>query len=458
LPGDSYDVAVLGGGFGGYTAAIRATQLGLKTAIVEADKLGGTCLHVGCIPTKALLESSALIARVRDRGESFGLKVSDVGYEYGSIAKRRDAVVDQLYRGVQGLMRKNKIEVISGRGLLRDKNTIEVGGRRLEARHLLVGTGSAPRSLPGLEIDGTRIITSDHAVRASALPASVCIIGAGAVGVEFATFYRQMGAQVTVVEALDRLVPLEDEEVSGVLLKAFEKAGIACKLGAKLQEAKAGKDGVTVKLDTDEFKSDILLVAVGRAPNSRDIGLEAAGVKLDEKGFVKVDEWMRTNVGSVHAIGDVVGGYQLAHAAVHEGITAVEDMAGKRLEPVRQELITRCTYSHPQVASVGLTEAQAKEKGRKVKTGKFPFLAIGRAIIHGETDGFVKMVADAESGELLGTHIVGGDATELISEPALGQLFQGVAWEVGRNVHPHPTLSEAVGEAALAVDGAALNI
>jgi dihydrolipoamide dehydrogenase len=278
------------------------------------------------------------------------------------------------------------------------------------------------------------------------------------VGVEFATFYRQMGADVTVIEALDRLVPLEDAEVSEVLQKHFDKAGIRTHVGAKVEEAKKAGDGVTVKLASGEVKAEVLLVAVGRAPRSKDLGLEEAGVKLGRGGIVEVDEWLRTSVDSIHAIGDLVGGYQLAHAAVHEGVTAVEDIAGKRVEPVKQELITRCTYCHPQIGSVGLTEAQAKDAGRKVKVGKFPFQAIGRAIIHGETEGFVKFVADADSGELLGCHIVGPSATEMIAEPALAQLFQGVAWEVGRNVHPHPTLSEAIGEAAMAVDGVALNI
>jgi dihydrolipoamide dehydrogenase len=280
-------------------------------------------------------------------------------------------------------------------------------------------------------VDGKRIITSDHAVHADRLPASVAIIGAGAIGVEFATFYHQMGVEkVVLIEALDRLVPLEDEEISGVMLKAFEKMGIELRVGAKVQEAKASDADVTLKVDGDEIKVDQLLVAVGRAPRSNGIGLPDVGLKLSKQGFVEVDEWMRTGV---------------------------EDIAGQRFEPVKQELITRCTYSHPQIASVGLTEKQARDKGIEVKIGKFPFLAIARALIHGEPDGFVKIVADS-TGRVLGTHVVGHEATELIAEPALAQLFQGDAWEIGRNVHPHPTLSEAVGEAAMAVDGHALNI
>jgi dihydrolipoamide dehydrogenase len=458
LPSENLDLVVLGGGFGGYTAAIRASQLGLKVVLVEEAKMGGTCLHWGCIPTKALLESSELLYKIRDRGKEFGVNASGLSVDYATISKRKDTVVGQLTKGIEGLMRKNKIEVVSARGTVIGKNSIQAGDRKLEAANLLLATGSTPRALPGIEIDGKRIITSDHAVHADKLPKSVAIIGGGAIGVEFATFYHQMGVEkVTLIEALDRLVPLEDEEVSGVMLKAFQKAGIDVRVGAKVEEAKATEQGVTVKLDSGELKVEQLLVAVGRAPRSKEIGLEEAGLKLSKPGFVEVDGLLRTGVDSIHAIGDLVGGYLLAHAAVHEGVTAAEDIAGKRTEPITQELITRCTYSHPQVASVGLTEKQARDKGIEVKIGKFPFLAIGRALIHGETDGFVKIVAD-QTGKILGTHIIGNQATELISEPALAQLFQGDAWEVGRNVHPHPTLSEAVGEAAMAVDGQALNI
>ena len=457
MPSENLDLLVLGGGFGGYTAAIRATQLGLKVALVEEAKLGGTCLHWGCIPTKALLESSELLYRIRDRGKEFGITAEGLAVDYATIARRKETIVGQLTKGIEGLMRKNKIEVVNARGTVAGKNAIQAGDRRLEAAHLIIATGSTPRALPGIEIDGKRIITSDHAVHADRLPKSVAIIGGGAIGVEFATFYHQMGVEkVTVIEALDRLVPLEDEEVSAVMLKSFQKAGIDVRIGARVEGAKAGPDSVTVRLDSGELKVEQLLVAVGRAPRSRDLGLEDAGLKLSKPGFVEVDEWLRTGVDSIHAIGDLVGGYQLAHAAVHEGVTAAEDIAGQRMEPIHQELITRCTYSHPQIASVGLTEKQAREQGVAVKVGRFPFLAIGRALIHGEPDGFVKIVAD-ETGRILGTHIVGNQATELIAEPALAQLFQGDAWELGRNVHPHPTLSEAVGEAALAVDGHALN-
>ncbi len=458
MPAETLDLVVLGGGFGGYTAAIRGAQLGMKVALVEEAKMGGTCLHWGCIPTKALLESSELLYRLRDRGVEFGIRVEGLSVDFPTIVKRKDSIVGLLTKGVEGLMRKNKVEVVAARGTVSGKNTITAGDRKLEAKHLIIATGSTPRLLPGIEVDGKRIITSDHAVHAAQLPKSVAIIGGGAIGVEFATFYHQMGVpSVTVIEALERLVPLEDLEVSDVMLKSFQKAGIEVRLGAKVLEAKAGADDVVIKLDSGEIRAEQLLVAVGRAARSRDIGLEEAGLRLTKQGTVEVDEWLRTGVDSIHAIGDLVGGYQLAHAAVHEGVTAAEDIAGRRVEPIHQELITRCTYSHPQIASVGLTEKQARDKGVKVKVGKFPFMAIGRALIHGEPEGFVKIVAD-ETGRVLGTHIVGVQATELIAEPALAQLFQGDAWEIGRNVHPHPTLSEAIGEAALAVDGAALNI
>jgi dihydrolipoamide dehydrogenase len=458
MAADDFDVVVLGGGTGGYTAAIRAAQLGLRPAVVESEKLGGTCLHVGCIPTKALLESSKLYHTLADRREEFGLTADGVGFDMDRVATRRDGIVDQLFRGVQGLMKKNRVEVVTGRGRLADATTVEVDGRRLKGRGVLVATGSTPRALPGMDFDGERIINSDHAVASRRIPESIAIIGAGAVGVEFATFYRQMGAAVTLIEALDRLVPLEDEDVSSEMLKQFQRVGIDCRIGAKVEGATPDGSQVVVKLSDGEVTAEQLLVAVGRSPRSAGIGLEEAGVEMHANGFVKVDEWMHTNVPGVYAIGDVAGGFLLAHAAVHEGAVAVEDMAGKRIHAVDQDEITRCTYSHPEIASVGLTEKQAEERGIEVKVGRFPFAANGRALIHGEGTGFAKMVANADTGELLGAHVIGVEATELIAEAGLARLFQADAWEVGRAVHPHPTLSEAIGEAALAVDGTAVHI
>ncbi|HKF78857.1 MAG TPA: dihydrolipoyl dehydrogenase [Candidatus Dormibacteraeota bacterium] len=459
MPADlEVEVAVLGGGIGGYTAAIRAAQLGRRTAIVEVEKLGGVCLHRGCIPTKALLESSGLYHKLHDRGQEYGIAAAEVTFDYERIATRRDGVVDQLWKGVQGLMRKHRIEVVPGCGVLQSGGRIAVGDRTVSAAAVVVATGSSPRSLPGVEFDGVRVINSDHATLARGLPGSIAIIGAGAVGVEFATFYSQMGARVTLIEALDRLVPLEDEEVSRVLLQAFRRAGIDCRVGATVRGARVADRQVTVELEDGEVSAEQLLVAVGRVPNSRSIGLEEAGVEVDARGYVRVDEWMRTSADGVWAIGDVAGGFLLAHAATHEGIVAVEDAAGRRVQPMEQDLVTRCTFSTPEIASVGLTEAQAREAGHEVKVGRFPFIANSRAVIHGDTQGFAKVVADADTGELLGAHVVGVQATELIAEAALARLFHGDPWEVGRNVHPHPTLSEVIGEASLAADGAALNI
>jgi dihydrolipoyl dehydrogenase len=458
VPADSYDLVVLGGGTGGYTAAIRASQLGLKTAVVEKGKLGGVCLHIGCIPTKALLESSHLFHQVKERGAEFGLTVKDPAYDFKTIAKRRDGVVAQLHKGVQGLMRKNKIDVIEAEGRLRDRNTLEVGGRRVTAKHVIVATGSSPKGLPGVEFDGKSIINSDHATKAATVPDSICIVGAGAVGVEFATFYRDLGVKVTLVEALDRVVPLEDADVSKTLHKTFEQRGIEIRLKAMVQGVKKTRGGVEVDLGGESVWAKQLLVAIGRSPNSQDIGLDRAGVEVDKRGFITVNEWLQTSAEGVHAVGDVVGGFLLAHAAGHEGITAAEDIAGQRTLPFEQELVTRCTFCSPEIASVGLTEQEAKEKGHEVKIGRFPFAADGRALIHGEPEGFAKVVADAKTGQLLGCHIIGVQATELVAEAALTRLFQGDAWELGRNIHPHPTLSEAVGEAAAAVAGEAINI
>ena len=458
MPADEFDVLVLGGGFGGYTAAIRSAQLGKRVALVEAAELGGTCLHVGCIPTKALLQASELFHQVADRGEEFGIKVTDPSFDYARVADRRDGIVKQLTKGVEGLMRKHKIEVVRAHGKVVDQHTVQAGDRRLQTAALVVATGSEPKELPGMPFDGKRIVSSDDSVKAREAPASIAIIGGGAIGVEFATFYNQLGTQVTLMEALPRLVPLEDEDVSKVIEQMFKRAKIDVRVGASVENANVTKQGVTVQVDGGEVKAEQLLVAVGRQPRNRGIGLEEAGVELDERGFVKVDHWQRTNVEGVWAIGDAVGGYLLAHGAVHEAIVAAEDISGQQLHPMEQKLVPRCTYSHPQIASVGLTEQQAVEQGHQVKVGRFPFQAIGRALIHGEPNGFAKMIADQETGQLLGTHIVGVQATELIAEPGLAQLFQGDAWEVGRNIHPHPTLSEVIGEAAMAVDGVAINI
>jgi dihydrolipoamide dehydrogenase len=458
LAADKFDVAILGGGTGGYTAAIRAAQLGKHTVLVEAERLGGCCLNQGCIPTKVMLESSGLYERVAVRGRDFGLQVESPGIDLELVADRRRRVVGQLQQGVQGLMRKNRIEVVPAWGTLTAAKAIQTSDRAIEATSIILATGSAPKSLPGIEFDGKRIISSDHAVQASSAPGSIVIIGAGAIGVEFATYYRQLGAKVTLLEALDRLVPLEDEEVSAALLQSFRKQGIECRTGVRVKGARSDEHGVTVILEGGEVSAEQLLVAVGRRPCTDGLGLEAVGVKTDSRGFIVVDEWLRTTAPGIWAIGDAVGGFLLAHAAAHEGVIAAEDIAGQRLHPMEQDLVTRCTYSSPEMASVGLTEQQARDRGHEIKVGKFPFAANARALIHGEPAGFAKLVSDARTGQILGAHLIGIQATELIAEPALARLFQGDPWEVGRNIHPHPTLSEVFGEAALAVDGSAINI
>jgi len=451
---------------GGYVAAIRAVQLGKTVAVVEKDKLGGTCLHWGCIPTKALLRTAELF---HDAGNSAdqGVKVKGVELDWTAANTRKQKIVDQLYKGVQYLMKKNKIEVIAGTGTFEDSTTIRVdgpdGSRTVRAGAVILATGSEPRSLPGVEIDGKHVINSDHALVLPDIPRSAVIVGAGAIGVEFASMWRDCGAEVTLVEALPRVTPLEDPEVSQAIARSFTKRGIKVIAGARmdLKSVKSSATGVSLKYESDEgggeLKADVLLMAVGRAARTEGFGLDKTGVKV-EKGFVKVDEDLRTDDPAIFAIGDVVGGYLLAHVASHEGIHAVEVIAGAPTEALNYNHMPRCTYSRPQVASVGLTEEQAADAGVEVKVGKFPFSALGRAMINNDTEGFVKVVADAATGEILGTHMVGHNVTDLIAEPALGQLLEGTAWEMGISVHAHPSLSEAIGEAALAVDGRAIHV
>lgn len=450
---------------GGYVAAIRAVQLGKTVALVEKDKLGGTCLHWGCIPTKALLHTAELYHDAQS-GAALGVTVSGVKLDWPVAVERKQKIVDQLYKGVQFLMKKNKIEVIAGNGVFESPTRVRVdgpeGNRTLEGTNVVIATGSYPRSLPGVEIDGRRVINSDHALVLKELPARAVIVGAGAIGVEFASMWSDLGSEVTLVEALPRVTPLEDAEVSQVISRSFTKRGIKVVAGAKLdlKSVKSTARDVSLKYDGEdgpvELSADVLLMAVGRGANVEGIGLEKTGVKV-EMGWIQVDEDLRTGDPAIYAVGDVVGGYLLAHVASHEGIHAVEVICGATPEPLNYNHMPRCTYSRPQVASVGLTEEQAGEAGVEVKVGKFPFAALGRAMINDATEGFVKVVADASTGEILGTHMVGHNVTDLIAEPTLGQLLEGTAWEVGISVHAHPTLSEAVGEAALAVDGRAIH-
>ena len=463
---DRFDIVILGGGMGGYVAAIRAVQLGKTVALVEKDKLGGTCLHTGCIPTKALLHTAELYHDAQNSATS-GVRVSGVELDWAAANQRKQKIVDQLHKGVQFLMKKNKVEVVNGNGVFESSTRVRVerpdGAGTIEGGNVIIATGSHPKSLPGVEIDGQRVINSDHALALTEIPKSAVIVGAGAIGVEFASMWNDLGSEVTLVEALPRITPLEDAEVSEVVSRAFTKRGVKVVAGARLdlKSVKAKGDKVRLHYDSDDggadLTADVLLMAVGRGANVEGLGLENTGVKVD-KAWVMVDDDLRTDDPAVFAIGDVVGGYLLAHVASHEGIHAVEVISGESHAQLNYNQMPRCTYSRPQVASVGLSEEQAREAGVEVKTGKFPFSALGRAMINGDTDGFVKVVTDAGTGEVLGAHLVGHNVTDLIAEPALGQLLEGTAWEVGLSVHAHPTLSEAVGEAALAAEGRAIHI
>jgi len=466
-----FDVLILGGGMS-YVGAIRAAQLGMKVGLVERDRLGGTCLNRGCIPSKALLETADLLHRVTEQGAEFGLAGSDgVHLDYGALAVRRDAVVDKHVKGVEFLMKKNAVTILRGQGTLTGPTSVRVSGGEsgdLDAigTDLILATGSAPRSLPGLDIDGERIITSDEALVRSDVPQRVAIVGAGAIGVEWASMYRDFGSEVHLVEFLDRIVPLEDPEVSKELARVFKKRGIKQYVSSTIDPESIQRTDGGVRFaiaareggKRSEVECDLILVAVGRRPLTDDIGLDGIeGLQL-ERGYVKVDEFMRTGVPHLFAIGDIVPGFALAHVASHEAVVAVETIAGHDPEPVRMDLMPRVTFCRPQIASLGMTEGEAREAGRVVEVGSFPFRALGKATIVGETDGFAKLVADAESGELLGAHLIGPHAGDLLAEPTLARLVQGTAAEIAMSVHAHPTLTEVLAEAALAVDGAAIHV
>ncbi|HVM25713.1 MAG TPA: dihydrolipoyl dehydrogenase, partial [Candidatus Limnocylindrales bacterium] len=461
-----FDLLILGGGMS-YVGAIRAAQLGLSVGLVERDKLGGTCLNRGCIPSKALLETADLLHRVTEQGAEFGLAGHDgVSLDYGALATRRDAVIDKHVSGVEFLMKKNKVTVLHGTGVLTGPTSVRVSGGQsgdLEASadHLILATGSAPRSLPGLDPDGRLIITSDEALERNDVPKRVTIVGAGAIGVEWASMYGDFGAEVTLVEFADRVVPLEDPDVSKELARVFRKRGITTHVASTIdpETIKKADDGISFQIAAKDggkrtdVTADVMLVAVGRRPLTEDIGLESIdGIEV-ERGYVKVDEFMRTGAPNVYAIGDIVPGFALAHVAAHESVVAVEHLAGHDPEPVRMELMPRVTFCRPQIASVGWTEAEARERGHQTKTGQFPFRALGKATIVGAVDGFAKFVADADTGRLLGCHIIGAHAGDLIAEPTFAQLVEATAAELAMNVHAHPTLPEVLPEAALAVDG-----
>jgi dihydrolipoamide dehydrogenase len=466
-----FDLLILGGGMS-YVGAIRAAQLGMKVGLVERDKMGGTCLNRGCIPSKAMLETADLLHRVREQGAEFGLAGGDaVTLDYPALGKRRDAVVEKHVKGVEFLMKKNGVTVLRGNGTLTGPTSVHVSGGEsgdvdATGTDLILATGSAPRSLPGLDVDGKRIITSDEALQREKVPARVAIVGAGAIGVEWASLYSDLGAQVHLVEFLDRIVPLEDADVSKELSRIFKKRGLKLYPAAtiKPESIERTKGGVHFAVEANdgktrvEMETDIILVAVGRRPVTDEIGLDKIdGVEL-ERGFVKVDGFMRTGVPHLYAIGDIVPGYALAHVASHEAVVAVETIAGHDPEPVRMDLMPRVTFCRPEIASVGMTEAQATDAGHTVKVGSFPFRALGKATIVGEVDGFAKLVADAETGLLLGAHLIGAHAGDLLAEPTLARLLEGTAGEIAMSVHAHPTLTEVLVEAALAVDSRAIHV
>ncbi len=463
----AFDLIILGSGPGGYVAAIRAAQLGLKVACIEADKLGGVCLNIGCIPTKALLTSALLVNEVKD-GARHGILAENVAFDLGPAQERSLAVAEQLSKGVGFLFKKNKVTPVQGFGRLLGKGKVEVeaaeGGKAVyEAPHVIVATGSRPRDLPTLTIDEDRIWSSTGALRQTKAPASLLIVGAGAIGMEFADVFASYGTKVTMVEALERILPLEDAEVSQLMTRLYKKRGIDIYTSARFEKVEILESGVRVtfkdaKGEAHEMEVDDVLSAVGRVPNSGGLGLERAGVKVDERGFIPVDERMRTNVEGIYAIGDVAGRQLLAHKASHEGIVCVEHIAGQGHHSVDYGNVPNCTYCHPEVASVGLTEEQAKERGFDVEVGKFPWVGIGRAVAAGHTDGFVKVVRDRKYSEILGAHIVGPSATELIAEFVVGRHLESTVEEMETAIHPHPTLSEGVAEAALAALGRPIHI
>jgi dihydrolipoamide dehydrogenase len=465
---ERFDIAILGGGMGGYPAAIRAAQLGLRAVLVEEDKVGGTCLHRGCIPAKALLQSAALLDELRHAG-SFGVTTGEVGFDYAVAGKRRDQVVNQLYKGVQFLLRKNKVTVVSGRGRVDGPGRLAVTNgagetSAVEAGAVIIATGSRPKQLPGVAADGQVVLTSDEALKLNRVPASAIVLGAGAVGVEFASLYRSSGAEVTLVEMLPSLVPLEDADIGVELRRQFEARGIICLTGHRLdlESVERNEGGVAVTVAGDDgaeqrLQAEVLLVAVGRAANVEEIGIEDSGVAV-ERGVIVVDNLRRTGAAGISAVGDVVGGFQLAHKALHEGVVAVEAIAGRDPHPIDSRLVTRTTYCTPQIGSMGLSEAEARAAGHDVAVGVMPFVGNGRAVIWGDTGGFCKVVADTSGGDVLGVHIIGHEVTELIWGPALGGLLETTALEMGHAIAPHPTLSEVLSEAALAVSGEAIHI
>jgi dihydrolipoamide dehydrogenase len=468
LATEQFDVTIIGSGPGGYVAAIRAAQLGLKTALVEKDKrLGGTCTLRGCIPTKALLMSAHVYEQVQ-HAAGFGVQASDIKLAFADVQKRKDKIVLKNSKGVEFLMKKNKITVFNGYGRLQLPGKVEVtgeGGKQetIATKNIIIATGSVVRPIPGFETDGERVVNSDHILELQSVPKSLIVMGAGAVGVEFASVYSRFGCETTLVELMPRLLPIEDEEVSKELEKSFRKRGIKSQVDTKLEKMEKTDTGVkltgkTSKGEAVNLEAEMLLVAVGRMPFIEGLGIEGTKIKV-ERGTIQVDEFLRTGEPNVYAIGDVIPTPWLAHLASKEGILAVEQCAGQKdVHPINLRLVPSCTYCDPEVASVGLTEAAAKKAGYDVKVAKFPFSASGKARILGEEEGFVKIVSETKYDELLGVHIIGPHATELIAEACVAMQLESTAEELGRTMHAHPTISEAVMESAEGIHGLTIHM
>lgn len=468
-----FDLVVLGGGPGGYVAAIRAAQLGMKVAIVEKEKLGGTCLHRGCIPSKALLRSAEVFATLKE-SDKYGIVAENVGVQFEKVQARKQSIIESQLKGLTYLMNKGQIEVFSGLGRVMGPSIFspQAGAVRIEKtngdqeiivpKFLLLATGSRPHMLPGLTVDGEYVLTSDEALELAELPKSMLIVGGGVIGIEWASLLSDFGVEVTVIEAASRILPLEDEEISKEMQRLLKKRKVKLVTGAKLitDSVTKAEGQITVSAElaggTQSFTADKLLVSVGRVANVDNIGLEATEIKV-ERGVIVVNDKYQTAESHIYAIGDCIGGLQLAHVASHEGIAAVEHMAGLSTHRLDATKVPKCTYSRPEVASVGLTEAEATEQGFEVKAGKFSFKAIGKALVYGETDGFVKIVVDAKTNDLLGVHMIGPHVTEMIAEANLARVLDATPWEIAQTIHPHPTLSEAIAEAALAVQGKSIH-
>lgn len=457
-----YDVLVLGSGPGGYVAAIRAGQLGLKAAIVERDELGGVCLNWGCIPSKALLRNAEVLNLIQ-HADDFGISFENLKYDFGKAVDRSRDVVGRLTRGVAMLLKKNKVEHVQGNGRLLDSNTVEItdSGRRLSAKNIIIATGTRQRRIPSLPIDNEVVITSRDALELRRVPNRVVIVGGGATGCEFGHIYRTYGAEVTIVELMPRLIPNEDAEISNLLERSFRRQGIQLTTGASVQGIAVSGDQAKVSIAVGDSNSvidcDKVLVAVGVQGNVDNLGLEDAGIDTED-GYIKIDDTMSTNVPGVYAIGDVTGKMLLAHVASAQGVTAVETIAGLNPPALDYSLMPRAIYCKPQVGSFGLSEEQATEQGYTVKIGKFPLAASGKALALGESEGMVKLVVDAEIGEILGGHMIGAEVTELLGELAMTRLLEGTTTELGWLVHPHPSISETIKEAALAAEGEAIHI